>query len=577
MKSAALASIRAFLQVFQGRLWSTAGLIITGVVLTALFTIVDPLLAKLLIDEGLVHHKFGLFLWLALATVVVGIAFRMGLRVYELAAKKSQNQTIAVLVERMLRSYYSMEGSAVPESSSGYFVSRIYDESVAAAKELFSTVGAFCVSLATLAAALAVSLYLSWRITLTLVCIVPLLSFLAYRFSSQIVRASQAATEQEARVRDYLVRVIDAYRTVKLFALQAFATRMTAGRVQECLSTDYEKVRITTAYDAASQVLLTLAEACVFMGCGYAVVKGQITVGCLFALMGAFWKIMNSGQAVISQYGQMITFSTQVGRMCTFQHMRQEAVEQRSSEETIELEHVSVSYPGKTVLSDFSFRIKPNQKVLVLGPNGSGKSTLAKLLTGFASQTEGTVRSLSRDRISALLTPFCFVPGTLRDHVQYALLNTCRQNLFEEITADFGLKDKCDVDISSTFSEGEKKKAQIVMTLMKEADIYIFDEPLVHLDVATKEIAMRWIPNATRKKSLLVILHGDEQFHRHFNSTLYVGSADDPHTKSCLAPGPDVTNCESANLPHPFLSEALSEKGRLPVRGPIGEQQTSSP
>ena len=531
MTPAPLMPLRSFFQVFHGRLRSTAGVIVTGVVLNSAFTVLDPLLAKLLIDEGLVHRKFRLFIWLAIATVAVGIAFRIGLRLYELAAKKSQNRTTAALVESMLGSYYSMDASSVPESSSGYFVSRIYDESAASARELFSTVGAFCVSLATLAAALAVSLYLSWGITLTLVCIVPLLSFLAFRFSSRIVSASQAVTEQEARVRDYLVRVVDAYRTVKLFALQAFAIRTTASRLQQCLSSDYEKLRVVTAYDAASQTLLTLAEGCVFMGCAYAVVKGYLTLGSLFAFMGAFWKVMNSGQAVISQYGQVVTFSTQVSRMSSFQQVRQDSAETSSSVETIQLEHVGVSYAGKTVFSDFAFRMQPKQKVLVLGPNGSGKSTFARLLTGFAAQDEGIVRSLPRNRTSALLTPFCFVPGTLKDHVQHELLNTSQQELFGRITADFGLAGKCDLDIASTFSEGEKQKAQIVICLLKDADLYIFDEPLSHLDIAAKDLAMHWILKVTRQKRLLVILHGDEQHHRHFDRTIYIGPTASPESR----------------------------------------------
>jgi ABC-type transport system involved in cytochrome bd biosynthesis fused ATPase/permease subunit len=55
------------------------------------------------------------------------------------------------------------------------------------------------------------------------------------------------------------------------------------------------------------------------------------------------------------------------------------------------------------------------------------------------------------------------------------------------------------------------------MGLLKESDIYIFDEPLAGIDIDSKNSVMNEIFDRTEDKVLIVIMHGDEQFHKSFD------------------------------------------------------------
>lgn len=55
------------------------------------------------------------------------------------------------------------------------------------------------------------------------------------------------------------------------------------------------------------------------------------------------------------------------------------------------------------------------------------------------------------------------------------------------------------------------------MVLVKEAGIYIFDEPLAGIDIGSKEKVMSAIFKHTEDKILIVIMHGDEKFHISFD------------------------------------------------------------
>ena len=61
---------------------------------------------------------------------------------------------------------------------------------------------------------------------------------------------------------------------------------------------------------------------------------------------------------------------------------------------SIELEHVSFTYPGSRVptLKDLNLTIRPGEKIALVGLNGAGKSTLVKLLCGLYRPTSGTIR-----------------------------------------------------------------------------------------------------------------------------------------------------------------------------------------
>lgn len=85
------------------------------------------------------------------------------------------------------------------------------------------------------------------------------------------------------------------------------------------------------------------------------------------------------------------------------------------------------------------------------------------------------------------------MPGTIAEHVQYDTLTLAQQQRYTQLIAAFGLQDIVDREILDDLSEGEKKKVQVILTRLKEADHYIFDEPLAHVDSARKAVIMEHI------------------------------------------------------------------------------------
>ena len=63
----------------------------------------------------------------------------------------------------------------------------------------------------------------------------------------------------------------------------------------------------------------------------------------------------------------------------------------------IDVKNLTKRYPGRTAVSDISFRVAPGEIVGFLGPNGAGKTTTMRILSGFLPATGGDVNIGGRD------------------------------------------------------------------------------------------------------------------------------------------------------------------------------------
>jgi ABC-type multidrug transport system fused ATPase/permease subunit len=500
-----------------------ARVLLLGLTLNAIFAFTDPLVMKWLIDEGLIKRNLKLFGLFAVLVVLFGAATRGALFFYELQAQKLKNRLSESLTLRMLKSYFELPYSEIVKSETGYFVSRLYDEPAGVAHGIGTIFIGLCVSVITLGVGFAVSIYLAWKITLLLSLMVPALFYLSNLFSPKIQAASENENEEQARVREVLGRSVDSYKTVRVFGLYPSVQRRVLRHLQTYLGVSYGRIKTSGTYQTLGAICLSLSEAIVLVAAGYEVVAGTLTIGGLFAFMTSFWKVIGAAKEIMTQVPELSRLNACIGRLTEFERQAR-PVEQNNSE-SIELENVNFRYNGKNVLESLSLRIGTPERVLIVGPNGSGKTTLGHLMAGFLHPSEGAVRVPRLERISAMLAPFYFAPGTLKDNVNYDELTPQKRNLFWELVRGLGLESKVEADASSELSEGEKKKCQIVMTLLKDAEIYVFDEPLANIDVETRDAIVRTQLEHTRGKTLISIMHGDEKYHGLFERVVALKQA----------------------------------------------------
>lgn len=168
----------------------------------------------------------------------------------------------------------------------------------------------------------------------------------------------------------------------------------------------------------------------------------------------------------------------------------------------IELKNISyiVEENGqeKLILDNISCKFEDGVKVAITGHNGSGKSTLTKLIMGILKPTSGKIffnnkdiTDLSIDKRAklglnyAFQQPITFKGITVKDLVDMATNEKNSVSKACQYLSVVGLcaKEYINRDFDKTLSGGEQKRIEIALSIARQGEFYIFDEPEAGIDL----------------------------------------------------------------------------------------------
>ncbi|ELQ74691.1 ATP-binding Cassette (ABC) Superfamily [Trachipleistophora hominis] len=181
------------------------------------------------------------------------------------------------------------------------------------------------------------------------------------------------------------------------------------------------------------------------------------------------------------------------------------------------------------IFKNMSFEIKKGEKIALIGPNGIGKSNFLKMLLKFNEYTGSikidddelcTIDNYSlRDLISYVPQNSYLVSGTVKENIKYGnlvatdeeMIELCRSlNFHESFVRLSSGYETCIGENNSVLSGGEKQKVAIARAMLKNAEIYLFDEPTANLDKKSEETFFKRLAEDTQNKTVIVILHNLE-------------------------------------------------------------------
>lgn len=170
----------------------------------------------------------------------------------------------------------------------------------------------------------------------------------------------------------------------------------------------------------------------------------------------------------------------------------------------VKLINISKKYRSKQVLRNINLNVEENAITVLFGPVGAGKTTLLRLIAGLELPDEGSI--LFGDREVTKLPPqernvgLVFQTFALYPHLT-VFENIASPLRARGLSSDFISKKVEEVadllkirDIlwrrPAEISGGQRQRVAIARALVKDAGVYLFDEPLVNLDYKIRE-AMR--------------------------------------------------------------------------------------
>jgi len=194
----------------------------------------------------------------------------------------------------------------------------------------------------------------------------------------------------------------------------------------------------------------------------------------------------------------------------------------------LEFDNVTFAYPGETenpVLHNISFKAKPGETIAFIGSTGSGKSSLVQLIPRFYDVTLGKILVDGVDvrdfNVKALRHKIGFIPqkallftGTIAENIRYGKEDASIEEL--DKAADVAQakefieskEEQFDTHLAeggSNLSGGQKQRLSIARAVVKEPDIYIFDDSFSALDYKTDATLRKRLKEVTGDATVLIV------------------------------------------------------------------------
>jgi ABC transport system ATP-binding/permease protein len=183
----------------------------------------------------------------------------------------------------------------------------------------------------------------------------------------------------------------------------------------------------------------------------------------------------------------------------------------RLGKDVFDLDKVTMSLGGRTLLRDLSWSIGPGIRIGLIGVNGSGKTTLLRLLAGHLTPDSGSVKRGKTLRIGYLSQGMDELRGTDRvlqsvDRIRrQTRLATGAEASASSLLEDFGFTGDRLTARLDDLSGGERRRLQILRMLLGEPNVLLLDEPTNDLDIDTLTVIEDYLDNWPG--SLLVVTH----------------------------------------------------------------------
>ncbi|MFP4157377.1 MAG: ABC transporter ATP-binding protein [Opitutales bacterium] len=322
--------------------------------------------------------------------------------------------------------------------------------------------------------------------------------------------------------------------------VRGFGQEQQVGDQMSSVSSDYSSRRISQMQinQSLGYMLFSIVTALSLFAvgfCGWLVIEDKMTIGALFALVGAL-PVCLSPINMVTEFSMQYLLGSESYR--SIKELLESAyVEKWDGKRSldgmrgeIEFQNISFGYDKeqeKRAIHRFSTRIAPGEHVAFVGHSGSGKSTLVSLMLGFYAPLEGEIRidgvpqkQLAirefRQQCAIVMQDNLLLSGTILDNIRFGrptasddqVREAARQanalGFIEALPDGFFTKVG---ERGVSLSGGERQRIAIARALLRDPRILILDEATSALDYKSEKSVQAAIDYLARGRTTITIAH----------------------------------------------------------------------
>ena len=393
----------------------------------------------------------------------------------------------------------------------------------------------------TLIGAMAIILYLNWKLTGLILLILPPLMIFARVFGKRLRLFSEKLQDQIAQAVVVLEEVASSIKIVKSFTRENYERERFKKEIETAFERAVDKLKISSFFGPFILGLTFMVSAVLIWYGGYQVMSGVTTPGELAAFFLYALIVAGPIGTFVRLYTQIQEASGAIRRVYEILDTApaidnpENPIFLENITGRIQFENVSFGYRQEfEILHNINFDVRPGQTVALVGPSGAGKSTVIKLLHRFFDASQGSIRLDEHDIRSldrkSFLSQIALVPqetllfgGTVKENILYGKLDATDQEL-EDAAKKANAHDFI-VDLENGYetivgekgaklSGGERQRIAIARAILKNPKILVLDEATSSLDNCSEALIQEAVEKLMEGRTTFVVAHRLSTIHK---------------------------------------------------------------
>lgn len=397
-----------------------------------------------------------------------------------------------------------------------------------------------------------VNVFISWEVSLVLLCCVPLIPISIVVVSKYAKKVFAKYWGKYISMGDSFLDCIQGLKELKIYKADRIYSEKMHNKSEE-----FRKITMKVLImQLASTTIMDLVAFC-GAGIGIGLTIFQIVNSSLNPIMGLFLILIavefflplrTLGSAFhVAMNG--VSAGKKLAELLKIDDVKWGKEEIKNTK--IELKDVSFKYSDSNsfALKHINMKFEPGKITAIVGPSGCGKSTIVSLITGENISTKGEIligekpifdysRSSYYSKIALVSSSTYIFNDSIRNNFLIANQNLTDEEIIhaiekvnlEKILLGNGLDNVINED-STNISGGERQRLALAINLIRPKEIYIFDEATSNIDIESETIIMENIIEISKKHSVILISHrlenvknADEIYYLEFGEILEKGT-----------------------------------------------------
>ncbi len=495
-----------------------------------------PALMQPLVDDSLIAKDKQAMLWVPLALLAVFVVKGLAEYVAKVVSQGVAQRTMADLRSAMFAKMMTLPIDKQQQIGSSNLLSRVTFDVTQVATALSEVWIVIIRDTLIILGLVGFLLYTSWQLTLFIIAIAPIASWIIHKASGLMRTSSSEVQASMGRVTQILDEALSGRKEISIYAGQAHEQARFNRAVDQLRQQTMSIVKVASANVPLVQVIAAVAVACVIFVATHLSEQELLTPGQLIAFI--------TGMSMLFEPIRRLTGINEplqkgLAAATTIFALLDEVDEPDQGAQTlsnlmpadIKLQALSFTYPEQTnpAIQPLDLLIPAGKTLALVGASGSGKSTLISLLCRFNEPTSGQIvygdtpiHQLTlanwREQIALVSQHIVLFDDSIAANIAYGELVTPDNRPAIEAAAraahawEFIRQLPAGLDTAvgedgTRLSGGQRQRLALARAFYKNAPILILDEATSALDTESEQLISQALRELQGQKTIIIIAH----------------------------------------------------------------------